>query len=148
MKSWITKILSIGLAMIIFVSSTGFVLGIHHCDKSNSNELFLFQKEYKCATEKVEKPVCCCVKHFAVKNNCCNNSFVLVKMNVESNLTHNLTKIILPILSIKDNYVALNNVYTFIENEFISKDLPPPLKLTGKQKIILFNNIKIPNILS
>lgn len=147
MKNYLLKSISLLIVVVFLITSVGFSFGIHHCDSSHENEIFFFEKDHKCKTE-LEKPKCCCENKVVTESKCCSNSHITVKMNVEYSVQH---------FTADQKIYFTNYCQDFLDFDFpdYTKQIegvnllrPPPNLLVGREIILLYQSIKIPNSLS
>lgn len=152
MQKWISKIILVAITVILFVTSSGIVMGIHYCKSMKKSEFFFFERDYKCENELKSGDSCahetsCCSHHSTNEvqkhKNCCSNNVITVKIQDDY----------LPVnYKFVCNSIEINSMVSEIE---YSISLPtetrgfyilkrPPPKPNEQNLNIWFGNLKIP----
>lgn len=152
MKIFVRNIVSLFLAAIVLIATSGFTVFHHSCQTSQTSELSLIIADFSCNNYKQKADVvvqsCCRVHNSPVPETCdtkkcCDTETILVKVDIPFD-TQNYLK--------KKSYTAIeHSAETAFEIEIperelshivISNDLPPPL--AGKALHIFLHQLNIP----
>ncbi len=125
------KPISIVIAFLVMLSSTGFAFSLHYCKDNIAGVSFAFVEEEVC----IEKNSCC-----ALSNNhdsCCSNKQILVEKKNYENFFSNLkfSQAVFFLNSFTENlaskkYILIKN--KLIEHKHIFANAPPLYKLYCK----------------
>lgn len=147
MKKLIKNILVLFVGIMFVISSSGFSIYQHHCNKCNSSEISLFIKNFDCnhnhkACNKTEN-TCHASKKNHLEHNCCKTqkSFFKIKSDFEK------PKINKSIIRIANTLPIIKCFFDVnIEIKKIKPKLKPNFKIpiiSGEKLVCLFHQQKI-----
>ncbi len=151
-KGIIKNSVSVFLAAIVLIATSGFTVLRHSCQAQDTTEFSLFIPEFNCEhqgnQEKSTIHSCCSIPVLPASETydtekCCDTDTFLVKLDVTFDI-HHLTKKAIP--ADFDHPVERAHELEIPDGEIthiiISNDLPPPLG--GKSLHIFLNQLNIP----
>ena len=125
------RILNIALALLVFISSTGFTVNSHFCkDKLKDFRIFIKAKDcYQKHRAEKKTARSCHVKKQSCDNNCCHNTSEYFKLELDQQLstfelkpfTQTVFIAVLWIFNNHNNFVLHNRSYQFLKYK------PPPI---------------------
>jgi hypothetical protein len=151
------KVFVYPLIIVMFVSTQGISLFMHHCDSTGNTFYGLFtpascdhshnhaQSPSECCSG---EPECEKTQHPRKCSDCCSDSFVYLKPDISALTASSYTVDLNPKLT-EFPFCNINDDLQFKLSDqpvYLYQPKPPPK--TGIFKLILFQSLKIPDILS
>jgi hypothetical protein len=153
MKAIINKILSVLLAVVVLITTSGFTVFEHHCYTEKTTEYSVLVPNFECDHSEHDHhdniPSCCEIYSSTQpgeecgKSDCCDTYSFVVKLNIPLDSQDVNKKISI------DMFTGLlerdiENTITDSEDQhiIISNDLPPPL--AGRDLHIFLHQLNIP----
>ncbi|MCF8298512.1 MAG: hypothetical protein K9J13_13275 [Saprospiraceae bacterium] len=152
----IKHIMTVIVAMVVFITSTGFNIYHHHCKINKTTSTSFFINNTSCDhsekhhEEKHHHSSSCCEKKFTSncdesyeEQECCDITKTFHKIEILNKVEKSVQQFEITALDI----FVLTSIFTSTEteelsNEIINKESPP--LLFGKELIYFIQNIKIP----
>jgi len=149
-KGIIRNMVTLSLAVIVLIATSGFTIFKHSCRSEKTTEFSFLIPEFKCEhfQQAASLPACCCIPE---ENNdesfsnekCCDTEPFLVKLNITTDVQDYVKHIPLSFSLIPVGEELYNNSeITEISHIIICNDLPPPI--SGKELCIFLNQLIIP----
>lgn len=151
LKGIIINTMSLALAAIILVATSGFTVFKHSCSSEKTTEFSILIPEFNCEHYLQEEslPPCCCTipepdkEESYGKDNCCETDSFVVKLNITIDVkdyNHNIVSAVSVIPAVEE--IDVNLKRKEIKHIIVSNDLPPPL--SGKSLHIFLQQLNIP----
>lgn len=149
------KFLSIPMAVVLFISSTGIALFEHHCNTNGTSSFAVFSPvdcndhcshhsscSSCCSTDKDSK----CNIPEKKTNDCCNDIFHFIKADIQAiSATSTSIKIEAVAVDFFQSVVSHQQTIVFSDNELKGcAYTPKPPPKTGSFIVIFFSSLKIP----
>lgn len=142
------KIIAISLALLVFVSATGFTLHKHICHCKNETVYSFFPEIFGLSES------CCCAetgydqnylfqKQLIKNYDCCKNVYLFYKSPVKVQILNSVLKYKISFNGLQTE-TKIFDIPGKIINPEVSIYRPPPLLLFGKTLITYLHNLKIP----
>jgi hypothetical protein len=148
MKTYLHKSVSLLMALVVFISTTGFTIYEHHCNCTDTVQTNLFVEESDCCHQ---EPVSCCdlEQHACVLDgqapghDCCTSSMNYIKINTpvdlpvqKKSLMHSLKLCALQEIILEDSQIEDDPAL----NREVSTDIYRP---HGPDLLIRYHQLKI-----
>ena len=143
--------MGIVLALVVFITTSGFTVHRHSCSQARTTELSFLIEKFSCehhATGHKAGQSCCSIAHeeentVCGTTECCNTESFLLKLDLPFQMQDNVKLTVYQAL-IQTFRIAFDEDLALTEQSFIliSNDLPPPL--SGRELLISLHQLNIP----
>lgn len=150
MKVLLRNTITISLAMMVLIATSGFTVFRHSCNTAKTTEFSFIIPSFECEhfSAESELPPCCCINEVPEEESyetekCCDTETYLVK----ADLTFDIQKVFKTIHPVSFSEIAQTLTNTELQPRelnyiLISNDLPPPL--SGRALLIYLHQLDIP----
>lgn len=150
MKSYLHKLLTVLLAAVFILATSGIPVFHHFCSTEKTSEYAIFYTDYSCDhvhnTHHGEKESSCCLsdQESCNDNQCCNTETKVFKLDIDLDSQKTIK------LSVDQKLISANETIELsepiAENRgmiYFYHDLPPPI--SGKDLKIYLHQLNIPH---
>lgn len=143
MKTLLHKSVSLLLALVFFISTSGFTVYEHHCNCTDTIETILIDKGDNCCEKVV--PTCCEERQHSCESDeeCCELSTRYYKINTLFELPSQVQSVYknIKLTQLYDRIIYEASNESIIDMDFIQAD--PLIKHQGIRLILYYHQLKI-----
>lgn len=151
MKLGLRNSVSILVAMILLISTSGFTVFKHHCNTQNISQFSFIIEDFNCGHNDYDHehiaPSCCAESHANADRaceggNCCDTESYVVKLDITIDI-QKVLKHSIPLIGLAEaaNPIEVPTLSKDSKHILIHNDLPPPL--SGKALHIYLQQLKL-----